>query len=116
MKFFSPDLPIIRYAFETLEKINNKKIDPSIYSCHTLKPFDHKKVKQIEKKYKKIITLEDHSTIGGLGSMCREIFSNKKKLKSFSLTDKFIHNFHDQNHLLKLHKIDYTSISKAILQ
>ena len=47
--------PIISMAFEFDRKI---KKNLSIYSCHTLKPFDETKIKTIFKKYKKIITLK----------------------------------------------------------
>ena len=60
--------PIIKKAFEVNNKLpSNKKI--SIYSCHTLKPFDESGLKKLFKKYKIVITLEDHSKIGGLGDI-----------------------------------------------
>ena len=71
---------------------------------------------KINKKYKKIITIEDHSEIGGIGSICKEYIKNKNKVKTFSLKDKFIHSFHSQDHLLKLHGIENKKIIQAIIK
>ena len=43
--FFSSWI-LIKKAFETCE-ILNKKINPSIYSCHTLKPLHENRLKKI---------------------------------------------------------------------
>ena len=42
-----------------------------VWNCHTLKPFDSKTVLEVVAtlKPRKIITVEDHSVIGGLGSV-----------------------------------------------
>lgn len=108
--------PIIKKAFEILNELSVFKINPSIYSCHTLKPFDFKRLDYIEKNYDKIITIEDHSKIGGIGSIFRENIIRTEKLKSFSLKDKFIHSFHSQDHLLKLHGIENKKIIRAIIK
>lgn len=108
--------PIIRKSYEILEKLKEYNIQPSIYSCHTLKPFDYKGLNFINKKYKKVITIEDHSEIGGLGSICKQHIKDIDKLKTFSLKDEFIHSFNSQDYLLKLHGIDNKKIIKSIIE
>ena len=44
-------------------KLENYNKHPSIYSCHTLKPFDNIRLKKIFNNYKNIIIIEDHSII-----------------------------------------------------
>ena len=100
--------PIIRKAFEIDEKLKKKNKSATIYSCHTLKPFDEIGIKNIFKKYKSIITIEDHSIIGGLGSIVQQLankFNFKNKIISFALKDKFMHVYGDQENLLEKHKI-----------
>tara|TARA_Y100000590_G_scaffold305501_1_gene344595 strand:- start:532 stop:1443 length:912 start_codon:yes stop_codon:yes gene_type:complete len=107
--------PIIKMAFEVKKKIKNKKI--SIYSCHTLKPFDHIGLKKIMKKYRNIITLEDHSVIGGLGNIVQSYagqFKFKGNIKTFALKDKFIHFYGSQEELLNLHGISVKKIYNHI--
>ena len=108
--------PIIRKAFEVQEKLKkSKKI--SIYSCHSLKPFDLIGLKKIFKKYKTIITLEDHSIIGGLGNIVQNFagqFKFKGFVKTFALKDEFTHFYGNQEELLNLHGISTDKIYKFI--
>ena len=106
--------PIINIAFEIDEELKNSS---SIYSCHTLKPFDEYGLKNIFRKYKKIITLEDHSIIGGLSDIVQiNAYKNKYKGKIYlnSLKDKFIHVYSSQKDLLDKHGISVKKIIKKI--
>ena len=106
--------PITRLAFEIKNKIN-KNI--SIYSCHTIKPFDEETIKKIFKKYKIIITIEDHSIIGGLSDIIKsKSFENKfhGKLILNSLKDQFKHVYSSQKDLLEAHGISSEIIIKKI--
>ena len=105
--------PISQLAYDA---INIKKKKISLYSCSTLKPFDEKGIKRIFRKYSKIITLEDHSIIGGLSDIVTNLaFKNRYqgKIITNSLKDKFIHVFSNQEDLLKSHGI---SLKKLISQ
>ena len=44
---------------------------------HTIKPIDKEIIVKCAKETKKIITLEDHSIIGGLGSAVCEVLSEE---------------------------------------
>ena len=54
--------PIISQVFKLREKLRDKNLSSSIYSCHTIKPFDRSRVSKIFKKYNKIVVIEDNST------------------------------------------------------
>ena len=108
--------PIIKMAFEANEKLEHKV---SIYSCHTIKPFDYKGLEKIFKKYKNIITLEDHSCIGGLSEIISSHAGKKDyrgKIKSFALKDKFFHFYGSQDNLLDLHGISTKKLKNYILK
>ena len=108
--------PIIKKAFEVNNKLpSNKKI--SIYSCHTLKPFDESGLKKLFKKYKIVITLEDHSKIGGLGDIVSSLsykYNSKNYIKSFALKDKFFHSYGSHDDLLNTHGISSEKIYKFV--
>lgn len=109
--------PIIKKAFDIKNFLIKKNIQPSIYSCHTLKPIDENGFKKIFSKYKKIITIEDHSKIGGLGSIIKELaYEHKynKNIISFSLDDEFKHNYGNQENLLGDHKLSSKKIFKIL--
>ena len=106
--------PITKLAFEIKNKIN-KNI--SIYSCHTIKPFDEKTMKKIFKKYKIIITIEDHSIIGGLSNIIKMLAYENKfhgKIIFNSLKDQFKHVYSSQEDLLEAHGISSERIIKKM--
>jgi len=106
--------PITKLAFEIKNKINK---DISIYSCHTIKPFDEKTMKKIFKKYKIIITIEDHSIIGGLSNIIKTLAYENKfhgKIIFNSLKDQFKHVYSSQEDLLEAHGISTKRIIKKM--
>ncbi len=106
--------PISKLAYDA---INLKKKNISLYSCSTLKPFDEIGIRKIFKTYDKIITLEDHSIIGGLSDIVTNLaFKNRYhgKIITNSLKDKFIHIFSNQNDLLEAHGISLKKIINQI--
>ena len=110
--------PIIKKAFEVKEKLKINKIKPEIYSCHTLKPFDYNRLKKIFKKFKLIVVIEDHSKIGGLNNIVKSsAYENQYqgKIINYSLKDKFIQCYGNQEDLLTKHGITTSKIYKDII-
>ena len=65
------------------------------------------------KSYEHIITLEDHTLIGGLATIVNENspkFKYKGKIKNFGLKDEFIHSYGTQDQLLDLHGVSNKKI------
>ena len=58
---------------------------------HTIKPIDKEAIIKSAKETKKIITIEDHSIIGGLGSAVCEVLSEEypKKVVRMGIKDTF---------------------------
>jgi transketolase len=109
--------PIIKKAFEVRQILQKKNISVNINSCHSLKPFDYKTLKQKFKIFKLILVIEDHSEIGGLSSIIKNFAFEQKyqgKIINFSLKDEFIHCYGDQDDLLSKHNISTKKITKKI--
>jgi len=66
-------------------------IEAEIISCTTIKPLDETTVLKSIKKTGKVITLEEHQIIGGLGSAVAELISEKYpvKLHRIGMKDRF---------------------------
>lgn len=60
---------ILSEGIAACEKLAQKGIDISIHDVVSLRPFDYKGILECAEKYKFIITLEEHSVTGGLGTM-----------------------------------------------
>ncbi len=73
--------------------LNSKNIRPAIYSFHTIKPLNTNFLKSVFKKFHTVVTVEEHSIIGGLGSSVSEWMIEKQiknnKLLKIATPDKF---------------------------
>ena len=104
-------------ASDELFKNFNKKI--SVYNFHTIKPIDQDEILLISKKYKYILTFEEHNIIGGLGSAVAEILSsipkNKSELIRIGIKDKYPSGG-EYNYLLNILNLDKESLYKRIIK
>jgi 1-deoxy-D-xylulose-5-phosphate synthase len=103
-------------ALEACLALANKNIDAALYDIRFLKPIDEELLHSICKKYSKIITLEDGSVIGGLGSAVTEFVNDNGymhvQVHRLGVPDRFV----EQGTLEELHHecgIDLEGIVKA---
>jgi len=67
-----------------------KKINAAVVNVHTIKPLNRKQILKHVEKYSKIVTIEDHSVLGGLGSAILESISETPiPLLKIGVEDKF---------------------------
>ena len=72
---------MVAKAINASKQLNQHDIYPSVYNFHTIKPISQKTLNIICKKYK-LITIEEHNIIGGLGSAVSEIIvQNESNIK-----------------------------------
>ena len=62
-------------SLKAQEKLKEQGIDIRVIDMHTIKPIDKDIIIKAAKETKKIITIEDHSITGGLGSAVCEVLS-----------------------------------------
>lgn len=70
---------IANEAAEILEKSN---INCYVINIHTIKPIDETLIKKLSRECKAIVSMEEHSTIGGLGSAVSSIISQYPESKA----------------------------------
>lgn len=68
-------------AIKAQEILKGKGIDVRVVDMHTIKPIDKELIIKCAKETKRIITIEDHSTIGGLGSSVCDVLSENYPTK-----------------------------------
>ena len=68
-------------ALEAAEKLKEDGINAEIVNIHTIKPIDRELVIASAKKTGKVVTAEEHSVIGGLGSAVAEVLSEEAPTK-----------------------------------
>ena len=87
-----------------------------LYDMRFVKPLDHKLLDEIVKNYEKVITLEDHTTVGGSGSAVNEYFAHKKYLipiMNLGLNDVFPPHG-SRNEVLQINGLDIQSLKEKI--
>ncbi len=72
-------------ALKAQEILKEKGIDIRVIDMHTIKPIDKDIIIKAAKETKKIITIEDHNIIGGLGSAVCEVLSDEYPTKVIRL-------------------------------
>lgn len=71
----------VEQAILAKEELENEGISIRVVDIHTIKPIDKELILKCAKETKKIITIEDHSIIGGLGSAVSEILTEEYPVK-----------------------------------
>ena len=68
-------------ALKAKEELSKEGINIRVVDIHTIKPIDKDLIVKCAKETKKIITVEDHSIIGGLGTAVCEVLSEEYPTK-----------------------------------
>lgn len=68
-------------ALEVAENLAAEGIDARVIDMHTIKPIDEAAIVKAAKETKAIVTAEEHSVIGGLGSAVAEVVVKKCPIK-----------------------------------
>lgn len=72
-------------ALEAAKKLEDDGINAEVINIHTIKPLDEDLVVNSAKKTGKVVTVEEHSIIGGLGSAVCDTLSAKLPTKVFKI-------------------------------
>ena len=82
---------MVAKALKAREILLEKGIDAAVINIHTVKPIDSELLTTYAKKTGNVVTVEEHSTIGGLGSAVAEVLCENApcKLTRVGVNDKF---------------------------
>lgn len=103
-------------AIKAQEILKQKGINVRIIDFHTIKPIDREMIVKCAKETKRIITVEDHNIIGGLGSSVCEVLAEEYpcKVERMGIMDTFGESGKAEE-LLKYYKIDSMAIINKVL-
>lgn len=74
---------ILKDILDAVNNLQQEGITARVINIHTLKPIDKELIMKAIEETRKIITIEDHSVIGGLGSAVAEIIAESGKGVAF---------------------------------
>ena len=103
-------------AIKAQEILKQKGINVRVIDFHTIKPIDKEMIVKCAKETKRIIAVEDHNIIGGLGSSVCEVLAEEYpcKVERMGIMDTFGESGKAEE-LLKYYKIDSMAIINKVL-
>lgn len=98
--------------------LKDRGISASVYSVPTLKPFDHALVRSLSAASKMIVSVEEHSIIGGLGGAVAEVLAEmsgkRPPLVRIGLNDQFSCEVGDQTYLRHVYGLSPEAIADRV--
>ncbi len=109
---------MLETTLEVSNILKKENIYSKVVSMHTIKPIDREIIIKCATDTSVIVSIEEHSKIGGLGShIASVIFEERLNIEylQIALPDKFIHIVGSQNYLKKLYGLTPAQIARKIL-
>jgi transketolase len=96
---------MLKETVEAAGRLAAEGIDTRVLSMHTVKPLDNAAVMQAARETAAIVTVEEHSITGGLGSAVAEVLAEAgvpTRFRRFGMPDQLYHAVGSQNHMRRL--------------
>jgi transketolase len=116
-------LPVVIQASEELEQ---KSVSTQVISFHTVKPLDETLLTEVFSKFAVVVTIEEHSLLGGFGSSVAEWLADqlsqedhhkyKTHLCRIGTADTFLHEAGEQDHAREYFGLTSHAIAKKTWQ
>jgi len=110
---------MLETALEVSKILERENISSEVVSMHTIKPIDENAIIKSAKNVKMIVSIEEHSIMGGLGSKIADVLvknSIDTKLVKFGLPDNFIHIVGSRDYLREHYGLLPNQIAKKIIK
>jgi len=109
---------MVDYSLKAAGMLKEERISSAVYNMRFIKPLDETLLDEIAARFRKVITLEENSIVGGFGSGVTEYFADKQykcDVLRIGLPDKFI-DHGTQKELHELLEIDPKGITKKTIE
>ena len=110
---------MVHRALQVANELAGHSIDAGVIDLYQIKPVDDNLLLNSLINYKKIVTVEENTFIGGIGSLICEILIDNDchiKTKRIAIKDEQCFSYGDLNWLHKKYEIDTNSIVDQILE
>jgi transketolase len=106
-------------ALQAAASLADQGIDTTLLHMHTVKPLDEEAIRRHAQDAKLILTLEEHTTIGGLGSAVTDALINGAPralppIKRLGLPDDFAHKYGNQDELMEIYGLQPPQIAAVV--
>ncbi len=106
---------MLYYALLAAKILEQKGINVLVVNQSTIKPANEKEITELAKKTNRVVTVEDHQIMGGLGSMIAEVLAKflPTPMEFVGLQNTFAESGNAKD-LIKKYKMDETAIIEAV--
>ena len=109
---------ILYNVIQAAQQLEENGIKARVLSMHTIKPLDNEEILTAARDTNAIITIEEHSIIGGLGSAVAEVLTEGKMNVSFmrmGIPDTFCKQVGNQDFLRAIYSISVDGITSSVM-
>lgn len=109
---------MVSKALEAALKLEKKGISAKVINVPTLKPLQESVIKKAVKGFKAVVAAEEHSVIGGLGSVIAEALRGETKppIEFVGIKDSFGTSAHNYEELMEHYGLTSKAIEEAVLK
>jgi transketolase len=97
---------MLKQTLETASRLESEGISAGVLSMHTIKPLDAAALRRLAGETQAIVTVEEHSVRGGLGSAVADVLSEcdgpRPRFRKFGVPDKVFHEIGSQSFLQQM--------------
>ncbi len=110
----------LRLARESMDALEAKGLSVGLLHMPTIKPFDSEMLLEMASQVKAVVSIEEHSVIGGLGSAVAEVlaeacFDNPLRFKRLGFPDCFADSYGSQLSLMARYGLSAESIVDTVM-
>jgi transketolase len=110
---------MLETAAGACDRLEREHLRAALISMHTVKPIDRALIVELARRCRTLVTVEEHSIIGGLGAAVAGVLAEEEHsahLKRFALPDAYAHKAGSQDYLRRQYGLTADQIAMAILQ
>ena len=110
---------MLKASLDAATALSTNGIQAAVLHCPTVKPFDTETFFKFARRTPVIVTVEEHTVIGGLGGLVAELiaeadFTTPKRFRRMGLPDAFPDQYGSQASLLKRYDLTAEKIVETI--
>lgn len=110
---------MVHQALKLAELLSVNGIYIGVVDIYRIKPINEKLLLSFIDRSDKIATLEEHSIIGGIGSIVAELLADNGKcvhIKRFAIADKYCRRYGDREWMRSFYGLDIDNVHREILE
>jgi transketolase len=106
-------------ALAAADELSRRSIEATVLHCHTVKPLDARAITEHAARSPVVVTVEEHSVVGGLGSAVAEVLAESEgigrtKFKRIGLPDAFPSGYGSQSTLLAKYNVTPQAVTATV--